>query len=250
MKENKGKDVITTYIVLISIAIISISGVYLTLNINLMHPKINNPIKKPDNKVITLKNLYKNNDNDLVLHNNSTIYIGSNPNNYVLFNNDLWRIISEDISTNTPLNYYDTNLKLIKYEPIITSTIEKEFLNSNIDLELNKIYYNSLPNDIKNMIEPQIIYDNTNTYLRNISLLSLNDINNIDNYIDNKYNNWLNFNDNTIITDYNDNMKLEILNDVNNTYLLKPVITLKNNVKINNGNGTIINPYTLSIETN
>ena len=89
-------------------------------------------------------------------------YIGANPNNYVTFNNELWRIIGvftvEDENGNT-----EQRIKIIKGENLpdemfwnadtstnINST--NDWNNSTINTYLNVDYYNSILNDYKDMI--------------------------------------------------------------------------------------------------
>ena len=82
-------------------------------------------------------------------------YMGKNPNNYVKFNNELWRIIgvipTEDTSGNV-----ENRLKIIR-----TESIGNKYWNENgtndwtiatLNTYLNNDYYNTLTTDAKNMI--------------------------------------------------------------------------------------------------
>ncbi len=98
-------------------------------------------------------------------------YTGKNPNNYVLFNNELWRIIgvipTEDTSGNV-----ENRLKIIRTESIgnkkwnsceytvknsiYTCNDSGKYLNdwtgATLNTYLNNDYYNTLTSDAKNMI--------------------------------------------------------------------------------------------------
>ena len=79
---------------------------------------------------------------------NKCIYKGANPNNYITFNNETWRIISIES---------DNIIKIIKNERI--SNMVWDTTNSNnwrrpasINIYLNSDYYNSLNEDAKSKI--------------------------------------------------------------------------------------------------
>ncbi len=68
------------------------------------------------------------------------IYKGANPENYILFNNELWRIISIEI---------DSTLKIIKNEPLENAMAydtngQNSFTNSTLSIYLNSGYYETL----------------------------------------------------------------------------------------------------------
>ena len=90
-------------------------------------------------------------------------YIGSNPNNYVTFNNELWRIIGV-FSVDDGTGNVEERLKLIKDESIgnmawdsnNTNDWPKATLNTNLN---NGDYWtNSLTSDAKNMIGDTVWY--------------------------------------------------------------------------------------------
>jgi len=85
-------------------------------------------------------------------------YIGANPNNYVTFNNELWRIIGvftvEDENGNT-----EERIKIVKNGKLSsnmqwdsTSPYENEWLTATLNTYLNGEYYNGLDEMSKNMI--------------------------------------------------------------------------------------------------
>ena len=88
-------------------------------------------------------------------------YTGKNPNNYVKFNNELWRIIgvipTEDTNSNV-----ENRLKIIRTESIgnkywnttedITTNSYNNWTTATLNTYLNTTYYNTLSTDAKNMI--------------------------------------------------------------------------------------------------
>ncbi len=86
-------------------------------------------------------------------------YAGANPNNYVWFNNELWRIVG---LVNTPEGQ---RIKLIRHENIGSRSWDlsdtsinsgqgvNEWSQSDLKNYLNNDYYNSLKNESKNMID-------------------------------------------------------------------------------------------------
>ena len=109
-----------------------------------------------------LECLAKENPNELAYDgtiDNNLRYIGASPNNYVLFNNELWRIIG--IMNNIEDNEGNkaSHLKIIRNESIGNYTWSgsnannndwtKSTLNTNI---LNGTYYNGLSTEAKDMI--------------------------------------------------------------------------------------------------
>ena len=88
-------------------------------------------------------------------------YIGNAPNNYVTFNNELWRIIgvftTEDSDGNT-----EQRIKLIRNEKLPTDMAlnnkdgwnsTNEWTTATLNTNLNTDYYNSLTATAKNMID-------------------------------------------------------------------------------------------------
>ena len=88
-------------------------------------------------------------------------YIGANPNNYVSFNNELWRIIGvfpmEDAS-----GTIENRIKIIRSESIGDYTWNDKGTNnweeSTLQTYLNGEYYNSLSQEAQNMISESVWY--------------------------------------------------------------------------------------------
>ena len=83
-------------------------------------------------------------------------YIGANPNNYVIFNNELWRIIGvftvEDGNGNA-----EQRLKIVRNEKLSTgmswdSNETNKWDNASLNTYLNSDYYSNLSPESKNMI--------------------------------------------------------------------------------------------------
>ena len=79
-------------------------------------------------------------------------YYGANPNNYVSFNNELWRIIG----------VIDGKIKIIRNESVgnyqWSSSGSNNWSNSSLKSYLNGDYYNSIVETYKNMISEETYY--------------------------------------------------------------------------------------------
>mgnify|MGYP004514395929 FL=1 len=175
-----------------------------------------------------------NNKEGLTKENGTYIFKGELENNYVLYNNMLWRIIkiNSDSSLELILDDYINMLP----KNLISTFFEN--LESNIDLDYlieNNICKDTFDNE--NNITCQKLEKD-----KYVSLLSVYDY--INSFYDNK----------TFITNDKDKLwlynndahtngdKLSTSNE-NNFYEIKPVITIKNSTLYKSGNGTKNNPY-------
>lgn len=97
------------------------------------------------------------NENDVYFSDDKYIYKGSNPDNYIIYNNELWRIL-----------YFDKGIKIIKNESL------GKFILGNFDIK--KYYKNAsimTENDFLNTIgvseneyEENISYYNKKTFIK------------------------------------------------------------------------------------
>ena len=107
--------------------------------------------------------VYLNEVQGIMLDNNAEYrYYGENPNNYISYNNELWRIISvSNVKSNTSSNKSDTRVKIIKAdilkddnnlsaysydssnEKVNTGNGLNDWSQSDLMNELNNLYYNS-----------------------------------------------------------------------------------------------------------
>ena len=110
-----------------------------------------------------LECLAKENPNELAYDgtiDNNLRYIGSSPNNYVLFNNELWRIIGIMNNIEDSDGNIGSHIKLIRNESIgnyywsgSSSNRSNDWTKSTLNTEvLNGTYYNGLSTEAKNMI--------------------------------------------------------------------------------------------------
>ncbi len=94
-------------------------------------------------------------------------YYGANPNNYISFNNELWRIIG----------VFDGQAKIIRKESIgyraWASNGKNNWNNSDLKSYLNGAYYNSIDEPFKNMISKETFFLGGVPYNQS-SLLSYN----------------------------------------------------------------------------
>ena len=101
----------------------------------------------------TITDLLPDNPDELYKDEHGDIrYYGANPNNYVSFNNELWRIIGA----------IDGKIKIIRNESIgnmqWNSTSNNNWNNSSLKSYLNGDYYNSIDGTYKNMISEETYY--------------------------------------------------------------------------------------------
>ena len=210
-------------------------------------------------------------------------YRGANPNNYITFNNETWRIVSIES---------DGTIKIIRTASI--GNLAWDSSNSNnwarpasLNTYLNGTYYNELNSTAQNQIVAKewsigsVNYDNSNLaaqindengtkwngkvalvtvseYLRSNSnqsscgLFSLN----IDNYMNCRNTTWMYASGHTwwTLSPRTDFYSYAIYVDtsgygdyyVNNNHTVFPSVYLSSEVKITGGDGSQSNPYTLS----
>ena len=101
----------------------------------------------------TITDLLPSNPDELYKDEHGDIrYYGATPNNYVSFNNELWRI----------LGVIDGKIKIIRNENIgiykWNSTQNNNWNNASLKSYLNKDYYNSIDGTYKNMISEETYY--------------------------------------------------------------------------------------------
>lgn len=214
------------------------------------------------------------NTNQLFFQNGNYYYTGSNPNNYITFNNELWRIVG--VFSNNNVKY----LKLIRNNSLRRDTLNNsEIINSDIFSELNGTYYNEIVG--KNMIQSMSFSNSEyatnltpfNAYQKekeaitdikhNVGLINGSDFgytagsaylgNNLSTYSGSIGNNWLAFDNNYFTMTYNGN-KINVvgggnlISTDNKTADIYPVVYIKKDVLIMVGEGTIAAPYILSID--
>ena len=88
---------------------------------------------------------------------NNLRYIGQNPNNYVSFNGELWRIIGVMNNIDNGSSIKETRLKIIKNEPhnkemAWNTGNVNDWTTSSLQEELNTTYLNSIQSPYKEMI--------------------------------------------------------------------------------------------------
>ena len=125
---------------------------------NMSRTKCTMYFKKDSTAVDFIKDL-ADNTNDLVYDetsDNNLRYIGANPNNYVSFNGELWRIIGVMNNIDNGSGTKETRLKIIRNESIGSYRWEYETSNwniSEIEKELNDTYVNTITSLYQEMID-------------------------------------------------------------------------------------------------
>jgi len=210
------------------------------------------------------------------------IYKGANPNNYITFNNEIWRILSVE---------NDGTLKIMKKDSIGNMAFDSS--NSNnwarpapLNTYLNNDYYNSLNSDAQNLIQAhtwgvgpvtynntdlagQIASENGTTWSGNIGLMTLSEYLrantnpslcgnyslNETNYSTCKTTNYIVPTSGYLWTVSPDASTAYIVFDVyssgevlstfaSNSYGVLPALYLTSNITLE-GEGTEVNPYTI-----
>ena len=169
----------------------------------------------------------------------SFYFNGNVNNNYLLYNNLLWRIVKVNksgtitIILDKEINYLSKNTNIIDYlNTTFLDELDKEYLvknnlcNSNIT-DLNNVSCANKENNYVSLLD-------VNSYVKTI-------LNN-ETFINNEGMMWL-------LNSYDDNNSWHVSNTNisygknSNYYKVKPVVTIKSTVLYEDGNGTIDNPY-------
>ena len=210
---------------------------------------------------------------------NSYRYSGSNPNNYVTFNNELWRIIgvingkvkiirNEAITTRT----YTDNNKNDYVESSLYNYLNGEYLNTLVDVADaidNNYWYVPSDKEIVNTLTANIVYnlelgENSNAYgavYSKVGLLYISDyayaaapgdwVKKVNEY--NTANNWLKNETNmwAMVRDFNNIKNFFYIDtsgnvasgEITNTYSVRPVVVLSNNNRYISGSGSETDPF-------
>ena len=174
------------------------------------------------------------------------IYKGEVDNNYFMFNNLLWRIVRVNKNGTIVLVLNDSiNMLPWKYENDfdIINYLNNDFLN---ELDKTKLVKNNLCADENNDLNNIKCNNKINKYVSLLDASSfVNSIDNDTSYIS-KENDliWL-LNGNNDSNHFHTNGSKISYSDNHNYYSVKPVITLKNDIVYEQGNGRIEDPYTI-----
>ena len=211
---------------------------------------------------------------------NNYRYSGSNPNNYVKFNNELWRIIgvingkvkiirNEAITTRT---YTDNNKNDYVTSNLYTDYLIDEYLNTLVDVADaidNNYWYVPSDEDIKLDLTANGVYslelgENSNAYgaiYSKVGLLYISDyayaaapgdwVKKVNEY--NTANNWLKNGTNmwTMVRDFNNIKNFFYIDtsgnvasgEITNTYSVRPVVVLSNSNRYISGSGSETDPF-------
>ena len=172
-----------------------------------------------------------------------TNYTGSNPNNYVMFNNTLFRIVTKE-SIDDGYSNSELRTKIIKETPIGNNAFDdttNEFANASIKNVLNTTYYGTLSNDAKELIDTVLW---TNDYVGYVGLIKSSD------YSSNS--SWLTMEEYTITPSTGNQVVVVTSSGLgsSNPDLSKatyPSVYLRNDVLMISGDGSRNNPYILEL---
>lgn len=210
----------------------------------------------------TLATIIKNNNpiietgDGLYKVNNEYLFKGKEVNNYVKYSNRLWRIVKINENNSIELVTDDNQTVLIWGD-------EVDYKNSNIYRWLNKqeevdhtgIFFDSLNKpavylDITSWCEGKIINnkldckkDNKKDYVSLLTTIDYVSAKGKDSYLNDGTSSWL-----LGLDDKDENIYLSKNGMISSTtpdsgYGVKPLITIKNNIDVQGGDGTKENPY-------
>ena len=183
------------------------------------------------------------------------IFKGDVNNNYLKFNNLLWRIVRINVD-NTIDIILDDYINLLPWNNEITS-----FDDAEIYEYLNETFLNNIDKDmlvktsfctdkVTELSEITCENKNSDSYVKLLDLTSfLNSVKNKKSYLVNEDEIfWL--------SDYSDDKIWHVngvnasLSDSTSLYEIKPVVKLKNNITYTKGDGTLDNPYVVGEDKN
>lgn len=231
--------------------------------------------------VINGEGLYQELDNN---NNQVSYYKGSNPNNYLIINDNYYRIVKINLDKSIKLVFEGKkqgtvliNNGKIGFQPF-NSTINNNFNDSDLKLYLQTWFDNNISDENKKFItineenfsNSAVAYqfNQTKSALKNAEIFNINNIKvgllsgyeylnasldlnctNISNcsnqnYLTKNYDYFLMIKDNSTLIWKFNLDKLEVVSVLNESNI-RPVINLKNNVLVGGGNGTFLDPYVI-----
>ena len=194
-----------------------------------------------------IEDLVSANTNELYTDEHGDIrYYGASPNNYVSFNNELWRIIG----------VIDGKIKIIKNKNIgkyaWASNGSNNWNNASLKSYLNEDYYNSINSTYKNMISEETYYLGGPTS-SNYTTLTASGYYNAErdssDYLYIGVEEWLQApraNDGSRAAFLHNSGFVYVNDYVLNSYAVRPVLYLNTNVEITGGDGSQGNAFQLS----
>ena len=221
--------------------------------------RIYNPkVDTTDGSVLLAKDISGNSEivyegAGLYISSGNYIYKGNVKNNYLKYNNLLWRIIKVNVD-NTIEIVLDDYINIMPWNKEVTS-----FKNSEIHQYLNNEFLNNLDKDmlVTNSFCEDEVSDLSNIKcekINNESYVKLLDITGFLNSVKNKETYLTSSDEIFWLSDNNEN-KIWHTNgsnvsqsDANTFYEVRPVVKLKNTVTYTSGDGTKDNPYVVGKE--
>lgn len=187
-------------------------------------------------------------DNYIVENSDDTtdsIYTASNSKNYVLFNDNLYRIIGI-YTIDDGYGNQESRTKIIKDESIgnlAFDSITNDFNNSALKTTLNTTFYNTLSDTSKQMIDYSLWNISTsNSFTGIVGLISSSDYSSSSAWLNNNQFTINSASNNKVVAINNNNLIDENITAVYSTY---PVMYLKSDILIVGGTGERTNPFIL-----
>lgn len=247
---------------IVSILIISVIGIYYGARSFYYYSKQNTVIKKEEEtlKAAVLRNNRITTDkNGLHQEKDNYFFKGMVDNNYVYFGNRLYRIMQI---------YKDNSIKIVSNsnEGLLNLGDEEEYKNSNLyhwlnkgDSEYSGVYQKTIPGDTALLKETEWCYGTLTekgilcerqekSYFSPLTLKDYVDTAGRNSYLYNQQISWVlgknDVGDNLYIAE--DGSVLDAA--VDGGYGVRVVMTLKKNIKVTGGSGTLSDPYVINQE--
>ena len=259
--EESKKKINYVFIILSLLFLFVVFGNYVARFIHYYNLE-NSPNAVVDNRLSTkLKETIVTSGDGLYLNNFEYIYKGKNVNNYLYYSGYMFRIvkINADGTIKLITDNSITNLAYNNENTYKTSYI-RNYLNSN-ELEHTGIFYNTL-NNAENILVPasycidKITLDNVtcnetvNDYVGLLSYQEYMDAKAYESYLNNNTYWWLsNASENDIWYVFNNGGVNDLGISENRLYGVRPVITLKADIEVFSGDGTVNNPYRIESDS-
>lgn len=257
-KKKKLKKKLLFQTIFCATSILFIIGCFIFYGTRLIkYYKIYNPTSSNGEKTEFLRTYIQSNSNivyeneGLYRTSNGFVYKGKNVNNYVKYSNLIWRIVQIN-SDGTIDIVLDDYINILKWNEKVV-----DYTDSDINKYLNDKFLNVLNKDLlsktivcKDVVDDLNKFSCNDTDVKNyVRLLNVNEFLNSkeeETFISNGKNIWLS-NHGTKGT-WNINDTNISYSEPTETYLIKPVVTLKNSVPYLSGKGTGDSPYIIEDE--
>lgn len=253
-KKKQSKKVFIIELIFCTCSILFIIGCFIFYGSRLIkYYKIYNPKSEGGEAIkllgpsLTLNAAYKTEGDGLYRISGASIYKGVNVDNYLMFSNQMWRIISinPDGTLDLILDSYINSLSFNDKDVSFKESDINKYLNNKYLNILNKDYLSNVSyclDDVDDITKITCSESNSENYVRLISIPEfINSKVNGKTYLESEYGYWTyNFGKKGAWHTNGTNISIDL---EKNDHLVKPVIRIKNSVQLLAGSGKKEDPY-------